>query len=328
MKFVELKKHLLSTSLCCYNLYGDDNFLITSSEKMFFNFVSKNNDFNKTVLSTENLTEKTLWNALNTTSFFGGAKVVLVYDLDCAKNKNLVTFVENYLKTNPNPNCVLVVVSDSPMFTEKVSSALKNVFCEVDCNRLDERMINAWICSELKKQNATMNMPAIQKLVEYTNGYLSKISLELNKLICYAGGRVITEADVDALVSKDLEFSVFELTESLGRGNSQKTFDILNVMMSDRKTAPSVFALIQNYFRRMFYSAVSAGTNAQIGAELGVKEFAIKKAKETASLFSKPVLKQIVDLCGELDYKIKTSQIDYENAVNYLVMFILTNNKK
>ena len=164
-------------------------------------------------------------------------------------------------------------------------------------------------------------------LCDYTNGYLSKITIEIDKLVSYAKGREIVQDDVKLLVQKDLEYTVFELTENLGSGNSERTLQILDEMMSDKKTAPSVFSLIQNYFRRMFYASITPKTNLQIADDLGVKEYAIKKAKQQSLLFSKIKLKQIVNLCGDLDFKIKTSQIGYQNAVYYLVMYILTNKK-
>lgn len=329
MNFVELKKHIISEKhFCCYNLVGDDNFLVDSSINMFFNYIANNNEFNIATLSSDDIDANKLSVALNTTSFFGGTKVVLVKYLDTAKNKTVVNFVADYLAKNPNDMAVLVVTSKEPMFAEKTAKNLADKFVVVNCNRLDSTMLYVWINQALKEKNATMEQGAKAKLIDYTNGYLSKISKELEKLINYANGREITTSDVELLVTKDLEFSVFELTENLGRGNSAKTFEILNQMMSDKKSAPSVFAMIQNYFRRMFLSSISAGTNSQIASLLGVKEYAIKKAKEVASLFSKSNLKAIVDQCAELDIKIKTSQINYNSAVNYLVLFILNLNKK
>lgn len=325
MKFVELKKNIVSGNLYnCYNLCGDDTFLISSAEKLFLNYVALNNDLNKSILSTENLEPNTLISHLNTTSFFGGNKIVVLKDLECSKSKALIDCILKYLK-NPNPSTILVVCSDVP-FVDFKKNTLSNLVY-VDCNRLDEQMLKVWILSALKEKNATMNDGAMQKLLDYTNGYLSIISLEINKLINYANGKEISESDVELLVQKTLEFSVFELTENLGKGNGEKALQILNIMLNDKKSAPTVFSLIQSYFRRMFFSVISKGTNAQIAIDLGIKEFAVKKAKEHAGYFAKTTLKEIVELCSELDYKVKTSQITYLSAVNYLVMFILTNKK-
>ena len=331
MKFVELKKHIISNDLyCCYNLYGDDSFLINTSENLFFKYIANDVELNKTILSSENFDDKKLMSILQSISFLGGAKIVLLRAVDEQKNKDIIDTILEYQK-NPNSANIFVISSQNALFdAKKLKDLNKNqkFFCNVDCSRLEKNMALAWINSNLQQKKTTMADGAKTLLFDYTNGYLSKIAIELDKLIAYAKDREIVDDDIKLLVSKDLEYSVFELTENLGGGDDQKTLQILDEMMSDKKTAPSVFSLIQNYFRRMFYASITPKTNLQIADELGVKEYSIKKAKEQSTMFSKVTLKNILNLCGDLDYKIKTSQIGYQNAVYYLVMYILTNNKK
>ena len=329
MKFVELKKHVMSKDYyCCYNIYGDDSFLINSSQKFFFNIVANNNELSKTVLTTENFDTKVLLSNLNTSSFLGGTKIVLLKDVDETKDKAVLDAILSYQKSPNNLN-ILLITSKNQLFDDKKTESFNknfNFLCNVDCNRLDETTIYSWINLTLKEKDATMTSKAKTLLFEYTNGYLSRIALELDKLISYANNREIIEDDVELLVQKELEYSVYELTESLSCGNANMAYSILNDMLADKKVAPSVFSLIQNHFRRMFFSAITPKTNTQIAEMLGVKEYAIKKAKLQSANFSKIVLKDIVTLCGELDYKIKTSQINYTNAVKYLVASILSNN--
>ena len=222
MKFVELKKHLLNEKrYCCYNLVGDDSFLVDSSINLFFNYVATN-DLDRHHLSAENLDANKLSNALNSVSFFGGTRVVVIKHFDANNNKTVVEHLKKYLSSEQSNNVILVVCSAEPVFKDKETSTLKN-FVIVDCNRLDDAVVLSWINSTLKSQNASMKQSAKMLLLDYTNMYLSKISMEVNKLINFAGGREIEDEDVKNLVTKDLEFSVFELTENLGRRNSKKT---------------------------------------------------------------------------------------------------------
>lgn len=330
MKFVELKKHILAGDLyCCYNIYGDDGFLMDSSLSFFFKFVANNMELSRTVLGMENFDANLMISNLNTSSFLGGRKVVILRGVDEGKEKMICDAILSYQK-NPSPENILVITSKNSLFDEKKLQNLnKNnkFFCNVDCNRLEENNIVLWLEMALREKNIKISEPAKTLLINYTNGYLSRINIELDKLASFCGGREINADDVKLLVQKDLEYSVFELTENLSLGNSKETYEILNDMLMDKKVAPSVFLLIQNHFRRMFYSAITPKTNLQISEELGVKEFAVKKAKTQSQNFSKVTLKNIIELCADLDYKIKTSQISYLNAVSYLVGYILTNKK-
>ena len=330
MKFVELKKHILAGKFyCCYNLYGDDSFLIDSSQNFFVKFVANNMELSQTVLSAENFDAKVMLSNLNTSSFLGGRKVVFLKGIDEGKEKPICDAILGYEK-KPNPENILVVISKNPLFDEKklqILSKNNNFLCNVDCNRLDENNILIWIELNLKEKNISMTDSAKRLLMDYTNCYLSRISIEIDKLASYAKDRQIVDEDVKLLVNKELEYSIYELTENLSLGKAKETYLVLNEMLSDKKVAPSVFSLIQNHFRRMFFAAITPKTNLQIAEELGVKEFAVKKAKMQSQNFSKVILKDIVELCADLDFKIKTSQISYLNAVNYLVSYILSNNK-
>ena len=227
MKFAELKKHIVTNNLyCCYNLYGDDSFLINTSENLFFKYVANDVDLNKTVLSSENFEAKNLLSVLGTISFLGGTKIVLLRVVDDQKIKDISNAVLEYQK-NPNNANILIISSQNPIFDEKKAENLnnnQNFWCNVDCNRLDRNLVFAWMNSALTQKNATMADDAKVLLCDYTNGYLSKIAIEIDKLVSYAKGREIVQDDVKLLVQKDLEYTVFELTENLGSGNHLRPF--------------------------------------------------------------------------------------------------------
>lgn len=326
MKFVELKKSIIANKIySCYNVFGNDDFLIKSSTDIIFNYLTNKDELSKIVLSTETLKVDSLNNILNSSSFFGQKKLVLIKDLDVKTNKDILNAILNYAKL-PCENTILAVVSTEKICEEKnldfLNASGQNL-CFVDCSKLDKPMLTLWIKARLKELLATMSESAISLLIDYTNGDLSHISIELEKLVSFADKKQIEDYDVEKLVTKEVEYSVFELTENLGKKNSAKAFQILEQMLNDKKMQLSVFGLIQNFFRRMFYSSITPLTNAQIAEKLGVKEYAIKKVKECAKYFSKIQLKNIVELCEKYESNIKMGKMSYQNAVHLLIFSIL-----
>lgn len=319
MKFAELKKHLLTDIKNAYSLYGDDSFLYENSveliEKKLFGDIIRNN-LNKQVFSTENIDITSFINSLNTLPFFAEKKLIILKEYDAKKNNELYSQLTNYLK-NPCDSTVLVV----HRLFESENLNLKQNIEVVDCNRLDKVFLNAFIKQKLIKQNATITDEAIALLIDYTNGYLSKINLELDKLIPYSNNN-ITKQDVEQIVNKDLEYSIFELTDSLANGNFYKAQQIKHSLLSNKKTSGSVLGLVQNFFRRMFLATITNGSNLEIANQLKVKEFAVTKSKQLGKKFGAKNLKIIMDLCAELDYKTKTSQITVENATELLILTI------
>ena len=143
---------------------------------------------------------------------------------------------------------------------------------------------------------------------------------ELAKLECYdLESPLITKKMVDEIAIKDVEFSVFELTDALSKKKGDKAIKLLKLMEKD----PGVFSLISNHFRRLFYVSISDMTNSELAALLNVKEYAIVKARELARGFSKAQLKKINALLEELDYNVKSGKLLASNALHLLVFNII-----
>lgn len=326
MKFVELKKSLMSQVENCYLIFGEDVFLINSAveliEKSLFKEIVRNN-LNKQVFSTEEMDNFAFFDSLNSFPFFADKKLVVLKHFDGKLSNDIISQLKQYLLA-PNASTVLCIVC---MQDASAFESIKKNCMQVDCSRLDRANIERWIKSKLKIYQQTnpdvnINQDALSLLVDYTNGYLSKIALEIDKLIALSGGHITSE-HVKTLVSKDLEYSIFELTNCLSSGNFKRAILIKEDLMSNRKTMNSVISVIQNYYRRLFYSLVSNEPVSEIAKMLKVKESAVLIAKDQAKKVGAKKLKTIVETCAELDYKIKSSLISLENATEYLLGIII-----
>lgn len=329
MKFIELKSSLKNNMLPCYIVQGEDDFLCESClnliEKQMFGEIIRNN-LNKQVVSTENIDVTKFIDILNTVPFFSKQKLVILKQYDDKVSNETISQLKEYL-LNPNDSTVLVIYA---LNSSDVFKALKNNVEIVDCSRLDRAHIAGWVLAKLKNTQITVNGKvltpnidddALQLLIDYTNSYLSKISLEIEKLIAHSM-QVITKQDVENLVNKDIEYSIFELTEAIGQGNKTKAVIIKNDLMSNRKTFNITLSVCSSFFRRLFLSITSPLPNIEIANMLGVKEYAVKKFKDVAKKFGAKALKNIVELCAELDYKTKTSEMSLENATDYLLAYV------
>lgn len=317
MKFEELKQSLKNNISSVYYVYGEDEYLKTNAINLICNAVNGGDKLNTFNLQSDEVDAKVLLDTCNTFGFFG-KKVVVLKDSDSKKNAGVVNALKSYVKS-PNNNTVLIIVE---LYDNSSLSVFKDVVTNVDCSRLSPELLKRWIASKLKGK-CNIISDALSKLIDYTNGYLYKINLELDKLMAYCKD-VITVEDVEKLVSKDLEFNIFEFTESLGKGDKEKALVIYNYMMDDKKSAPMVLNLIANHFRRLFYVAISKLTLEEIASYLAIKPFAVKKLYEQSKKFSPVVLKNIVEKCEELDTGIKTGTYNYNSATDYLVDYILS----
>lgn len=323
MKFEDLKGSLKTGSKPAYMLVGVDEYLLTSAYNLIVKYAGiEIPDLNIIKFSEGVIDCIDVVRALNTLPVFSEKKVVFL-DLRMAKKADLknVKVLCEYL-ASPNMSAILIVNIGS---NEDDFGIDKNMVEVVDCNRLDEKIVKAKILATLKAYNKTITESACGKLIEYTLCDLSKIIVECEKLVAYVGDRAdIQEKDIDEMVTKSIEYQVFELTDALAKKNSTKVYAILKDMESKKDEYKMLPALIFSHFRRLFHVAINQGlSNGEIAKMLGVKEYAVKMSANQARLFTKSALKKINELCADIDFDLKTSNISLNNAVELIVLSIL-----
>lgn len=323
MKFAELKKTLKQSVLPVYLLSGNDQFLITRSYELILQTCNITMpEMNTSIFNEDDVDFEIVVKSLNTMPFFEDKRFVYVSLINKANNnvKNVNALTE-YLK-NPNSFSVLVINCGA-----EIKDYLKNIVKSVevvDCNKLEKPLVLSFVKSEIKKYNKTFSQLGLEVLFEFTNGDLSKMNQELTKLVSYVGDRSeINENDIKLICVKSVEFQIYELTNALAKKNGEKVFEILNVLKSKKDEMRGVLGLIHNAFRRLLFVAITNEPNKKLSELLGIQEYAVAKNKEQASLFSKKALKEINDICMDIDYQIKNSQISVNSAVDYLVLKIL-----
>lgn len=323
MRFEDLKSSLKTGSKPAYMLVGVDEYLLSSSYGLIVKYANiEIPDLNIIKFSEGVIDCVDVVRALNTLPVFSDKKLVYL-DLRMAKKSDIknVKSLNEYLST-PNMSSILIINLGA---NDEDFGVDKNAIEVVDCNRLDEKIVKAKILATMRSFNKSITENAVAKLIEYCLCDLSKIIVECEKLVAYVGDRTtVEEKDVDEIVTRSIEYQVFELTDALAKKNSTKVFEILKDMESKKDEYKMLPALIFSHFRRLFHVAINQGlSNGEIAKMLGVKEYAVKMSATQTKLFSKSSLKKINSLCADIDFDLKTSNISLNNAVELIVLSIL-----
>lgn len=308
-----LKKRLSEGLARVYVVEGDDYYLFDKAFLMIKNACGITlDDFNVNVFDEESFSTDKLFAATELLPIIDEKRLVVIKGGKLSEgDKKRTTEILLHI-----PKTTVVVVLDY----NKNFEFLKKDFVLVDANRMDKELVKKLITAYLARISKKIDADAMDELIASCNGYLTRIMNELNKLVCFdLDSENITKESVDKLVNKDIEFSVFELTEALSKKDGDKAIRLLKLIEKDQ----GVFALISNQFRRLFYASISDLTNAELAGLLGVKEFAIMKARQLAKGFSKAQLKKICSLLEEMDYAVKSGAMLQTNALYLLVFNIL-----
>lgn len=323
MKFEELKASFKTGIKNVYLLSGVDEYLLSSSYNLIVKYSGVAYEELNIIKFSEGVIDcNDVVRALDTMPVFSDKKIVYL-DLRMAKKSELknIKVLNDYLLT-ANPMAILIInlgSNDEDFGIDKKSLEI------VDCNRLDIKIVEAKTLATLKAKGKTIDATALNKLIEYSLGDLSKILIECDKLVAFIGDReCITVKDIDEIVNRSVEYQIFELTDALAKKNSSKVYVILNDLEAKKDEYKVLPALIYSHFRRLFHIALNQGkSNLEISKMLGIKEYAVKMSQNQVKLFTKSNLKKINELCASLDYDLKQSNITLKNAVELIVLTIL-----
>lgn len=308
-----LKKRLNEGIARVYIVEGDDYYLYDKAFSMIKNACRITlDDFNINVFDDESFNLNKFFNATEMLPVIDQKRLVVLKG--CKINEGEKKALAEMLMHIPKNTTVLILDYNNNF------EYLKKDFVLVDANRMDEQTVRKLVVAYLAKQDRQISPEALTGLIEACNGYLTRIFSELNKLMySQPQNPLITKNMVDELVTKDIEFSIFELTEALSKKQGDRALQILKRMEKDQ----GVFTLIANQFRRLFYASISDLSNAELAKLLGVKEYAITKARQLAKGFSKAQLNKICGMLEEFDYAVKSGAILQQNALYLLVFNII-----
>ncbi len=310
MLFSALKRHIKEGALDpAYFITGEDAFLRMSAVNMFRKLAGDMPDLNLSELTSPE-SAVAIIDACNSLPFMNDYRVVLVYPsgIDAAP-------LEKYLE-NPCRSTVLVFVAEKP--DAKFAKLLPKTTV-VDCAKLDRPTVLQWIAAKTAEGGASITTAAANLLVDYCAQDMSRISGELPKLCAYRYGGKIEEEDVANLVAATLDFKIFELSEAVSSKKSEKAATVLKNLIESGAAPVALLGLLYNHFRRLLYVAVTPPYD-RMASDLGVKEYAVQKAKTQAARFSAVRLKAICDSLHKADYDFKTGKIADKTALELVVL--------
>ena len=231
---------------------------------------------------------ETLIAAAETLPFMADKRLVVVQEsgmlsgrakeYDEASNAQMLT---EYLKNPPDTACIVFYVRDKADGRKKLYTALKKTASMVQFNALDDREMVRWIAQTLKKLGKKISQPTCQKLTFTAGNDLYLLSGELQKLSAYAGDREeILPEDIDAVCVRTTAYRVYDLTNTLLRGDAKQAFTLSQALIRDGEEPLFLLSLLQGECRRMLSVKLLRQSGMQgdaIAAKIGAPPFAVRQ---------------------------------------------------
>ena len=273
--------------------------------------------FDGTALKGDKLSSLT--DAVNSFPFMSEKRLVRVTEL-YPTEKEFETYLQPLFENPPTSSILLIINSGKGKTGTQALAKQKNVTF-VDCGKADEETIKKWIYLTTKKAGIYADGVTCGLLAAYCNYDMSRVSMETEKLLQYCaavGAQRLTDEIVQENVAPESEYKIYELTNAVSRKNYAEFVTILQDFLQKNVEIVSLLSMLGNYFKALYEVKLMRGTDASIAAELGLKEFAVKKNREQAAKFTGEELFAYYDAifqsvsaikCGELTPNAALKQI-------------------
>jgi len=171
-----------------------------------------------------------------------------------------------------------------------------------------------YVKERLKANDIHIDAYALTTFVNRIQHDYDSIHNELEKLIVYAKDKPSINADmVNQITSKDIDDNIFHLVNALLDGNKPKMMDIFNDLLSIKVSEIQIVSILGSKYLELLHTKALLDLGyrqKEIMSYFNVSSGRAYYMVRNAQVIDKSKLIEHIGLLTDLDYKIKSGQID------------------
>ncbi len=179
-----------------------------------------------------------------------------------------------------------------------------------------------WIQERSRSKGGQISREATDLLVILVGNDLRLLDQEIEKLLIYADGRQVTTQDVQALVSRARETSIFDLVDCVGRRQTDKALSLLHRLLDDGQAPLYLLSMVARQIRILLQIKDLQAqhlSQQEIAKRLSLHPYVVEKGHAQAQNFAMSQLESAHQRLVEADWQIKTGQAEGVLALDLLV---------
>jgi len=230
----------------------------------------------------------------------------------------------------PNKTSVVIFIGENIDKRKKVFKKFKKHSTLFEFKKLNNIEFPKWVNKYFTDNGKVIRNRELSYLVKET-GYLDKnsdkslysIIRDFEKIINYSDDELVTTEIIDKFIDKPIEDNIFLLIDSIFNNQTEKAFDILNLMDSKNEPLQVILFMIIKQFRVILKIKIlieTGLTSKNAGEILGIHSYVAKKSAVQAKEIDYKILKKILKKSIEVDRLSKSSSIDLRLIIeSYIV---------
>ncbi|MBC1307137.1 DNA polymerase III subunit delta [Listeria booriae] len=316
-----------------YLIIGTEDYIINETKKRLVANIldTEDTDFNYANFDLDETAIEQVIEEAETIPFFGDRRLIVASNpsfLTTEKTKSKIEHrtarFEDYLN-EPVDYSILVIIARVEKLDErkKLTKLLKKQATIVDAKRPNDAELRKWVQSAIKNNDFSMEIPAIERLMELTGGQLTTAMNELDKLMLYKlESREISVADVESLVMRSLEQNIFLLLDKMIALDISGALSIYYDLLKQKEEPIKILALIASQFRLLTQIKLlekQGFSQQQVAQKLKVHPFRVKIGARQAKSFSYEHLTATLERLAEMDFEMKTGYGDKAQKLEWFL---------
>ncbi len=322
-------------------LHGPDTYRsrqkIKELKEKFIKEIDKS-ALNIQILDGQKLEASEFENAVFTSPFLAKKRLIIIENL-ISKNKGQKIQKEILETLNKNNlNDVIIIFWEGEISQDKSRSKISKKRTNLLFNRLSQEKyaqefslldMSSSTCfaeQKIKSQGKKITPQALRLLVDLVGNDLWQMSSEIDKLAAISKDNPISEENVKSLVKTKLDENIFNLTDALGQKNKKLALKLISDQLKSGTTPAELLSKAIWQFKNLLIIKEFSEKNGygysptSINYQLNIHPFVIKKTMAQIKNHQLADLKKIYASLLEIDYKLKTSQIEPEVLFDLLII--------
>lgn len=266
--------------------------------------------------------------AIDAIPFMSERSFIELRDVDI----NKLTEPERYIKVISDiPDyCTVVFVQSSTYEPDKRLKFIKALMDKghgMNFVQQSQSQLFSWVSRRFEAAGKAVDFDAVQRLIFVSGDLMNHLIPEIEKVAAYAKGDKVTVADVDAVAHHVPDAEIFTITDYIAKQDYNSAVSILSELLADKSNEPIfILAILGNQMRRLYAArlALDKGIDsASFADSCGLKyEFLARNLLSSARGYTLPQLRRAVELCADMDYRMKSSSVDDRELIKELIIRI------
>ena len=191
--------------------------------------------------------------------------------------------------------------------------------------KLSGAKLNQWILKRMLELDAKakVSQPALDKLILFVGADTNVLDKEIQKLVNYSAGKMITDKDVEELVKANLDNNIFATVDALGQNNKKEALKLLHRHLEKGDDPFYIFSMFIYQFRNLLKVAdlkeKGILDDHRLAQMTKLHPYVVKKSLAQIRNLPFSKLKSIYKKLGEIDFAVKTGKTDIKLALDKFV---------